>query len=272
MRMPNLGLSGGHRQPTRLRLDPCQGSRYSMANKNKVTISFLDSVFIREGDLKEEFSMKHLYRAGSNPDQPTLLLLHGTGGNEEDLLPLAKMISPEAGVLSVRGNVLENGMPRFFRRLAEGVFDEEDLVFRTGELVRFLDEASREYGFEAEAAGGCRLFQRGQYRCQSVVSLSRCLGRGDPASSDGSPERDGPARSDRDRGLDRSRAQRPHLCSGRDGGVGQIAGASRCRNGDFLAPWGSSAAKGGSTTSRRLVWKKILARQKPWLIRVFPFA
>lgn len=121
--------------------------------------------------------MKHLYRAGSNPDQPTLLLLHGTGGNEEDLLPLAKMISPEAGVLSVRGNVLENGMPRFFRRLAEGVFDEEDLVFRTGELVRFLDEASREYGFEAEAAGGCRLFQRGQYRCQSVVSLSRCLGR-----------------------------------------------------------------------------------------------
>lgn len=119
-----------------------------MANKNKVTISFLDSVFIREGDLKEEFAMKHLYRAGSDPDQPTLLLLHGTGGNEEDLLPLAKMISPEAGVLSVRGNVLENGMPRFFRRLAEGVFDEEDLVFRTGELVRFLDEASREYGFE----------------------------------------------------------------------------------------------------------------------------
>lgn len=92
--------------------------------------------------------MKHLYRAGSDPDQPTLLLLHGTGGDEEDLLPLAKMISPEAGVLSVRGNVLENGMPRFFRRLAEGVFDEEDLVFRTEELVRFLDEASREYGFE----------------------------------------------------------------------------------------------------------------------------
>lgn len=92
--------------------------------------------------------MNHIFREGSDPDKPTLLLLHGTGGTEEDLLPLAAMISSESGVLSLRGNVLENGMPRFFRRLGEGVFDEADLLFRTKELYRFLDEAAREHGFD----------------------------------------------------------------------------------------------------------------------------
>ena len=75
--------------------------------------------------------MKHIFQKGKDPSKPVLLLLHGTGGTETDLLPLAGHIDPEASVLSVRGNVLENGMPRFFRRLAEGVFDEEDLLFRT---------------------------------------------------------------------------------------------------------------------------------------------
>ena len=92
--------------------------------------------------------MKHIYQKGKNPSKPTLLLLHGTGGNELDLLPLAGMIDDEANVLSVRGNVSENGMPRFFRRLAEGVFDEEDLVFRTNELNEFLDETAEKYEFE----------------------------------------------------------------------------------------------------------------------------
>ncbi|WP_339217314.1 alpha/beta hydrolase [Ornithinibacillus sp. FSL M8-0202] len=91
--------------------------------------------------------MKHIFQKGTNPDKPTLLLLHGTGGTEQDLLPLAEMIDKEANILSVRGNVLENGMPRFFKRLAEGVFDEEDLIFRTKELNEFLDEASEKYGF-----------------------------------------------------------------------------------------------------------------------------
>ncbi|GED71977.1 phospholipase/carboxylesterase [Brevibacillus reuszeri] len=94
--------------------------------------------------------MKHIFRKGTNPAAPTLLLLHGTGGDENDLLPLADRIYPGASVLSVRGNVLENGMPRFFRRLAEGVFDEEDLVFRTQELHDFLDQASVQYKFERE--------------------------------------------------------------------------------------------------------------------------
>jgi len=94
--------------------------------------------------------MKHIFNKGKNSTKPTLLLLHGTGGNELDLLPLAGMIDDEANVLSIRGNVLENGMPRFFRRLAEGVFDEEDLIFRTKELNEFLDEAAEKYGFDRD--------------------------------------------------------------------------------------------------------------------------
>ncbi|WP_226086615.1 alpha/beta hydrolase [Mesobacillus sp. S13] len=94
--------------------------------------------------------MKHIFNKGKVPTKPTLLLLHGTGGNELDLLPLAGMIDDEASVLSVRGNVLENGMPRFFRRLAEGVFDEQDLIFRTKELNEFLDEAAGKYGFDRD--------------------------------------------------------------------------------------------------------------------------
>lgn len=71
-------------------------------------------------------------------DAPVLLLLHGTGGNENDLLDLGHSICPGATLFGVRGKVLENGMPRFFCRLAEGVFDEEDLKFRTTELADFV--------------------------------------------------------------------------------------------------------------------------------------
>jgi phospholipase/carboxylesterase len=92
--------------------------------------------------------MKHLFKKGTDETKPVLLLLHGTGGNEEDLLSLADLISPESSVLSVRGNVSENGMPRFFRRLAEGVFDEEDLIFRTKELNEFIDNAAQEHIFD----------------------------------------------------------------------------------------------------------------------------
>lgn len=92
--------------------------------------------------------MKHVYRQGKEPGRPTLLILHGTGGTETDLLPVADMIDSAASVLGVRGNVSENGMPRFFRRLAEGVFDEEDLILRTKELNEFLDQAAEEHGFD----------------------------------------------------------------------------------------------------------------------------
>jgi phospholipase/carboxylesterase len=92
--------------------------------------------------------MKHIFRKGNDSTKPTLLLLHGTGGTEQDLLPLAEKVDPDANVLSVRGNVSENGMPRFFRRLAEGIFDEEDLIFRTKELNDFLDKAAEENAFD----------------------------------------------------------------------------------------------------------------------------
>jgi phospholipase/carboxylesterase len=77
----------------------------------------------------------------------TLLLLHGTGGNERDLIALGRELDPNAALLSPRGKVLENGMPRFFRRLAEGVFDLEDLKHRTNELADFVIAAAQHYGF-----------------------------------------------------------------------------------------------------------------------------
>lgn len=92
--------------------------------------------------------MKHIFEKGAVPEAPTLVLLHGTGGTERDLIPLAKRISPNSSLLGIRGNVSENGMPRFFRRLAEGVFDEEDLVFRTQELYDFLNQAADQYGID----------------------------------------------------------------------------------------------------------------------------
>ncbi|GLG01302.1 phospholipase/carboxylesterase [Alicyclobacillus hesperidum subsp. aegles] len=88
--------------------------------------------------------------SATGTNETTLLLLHGTGGNEEDLFPLARFLAPHAAMLGVRGKVLENGMPRFFRRLAEGVFDEEDLIFRTHELARFIEEATKTYSLNPE--------------------------------------------------------------------------------------------------------------------------
>jgi len=94
-------------------------------------------------------SFTHLYYPPAAPGAPTLLMLHGTGGNEHDLVPLASDLLPRAGILSPRGKVLERGMPRFFRRLSEGVFDIEDLKQRTAELADFIAEASEHYRFDA---------------------------------------------------------------------------------------------------------------------------
>jgi predicted esterase len=87
----------------------------------------------------------HRFVPAAQPEMPALLLLHGTGGTEDDLLPLGERLLPGAALLSPRGQVLENGMPRFFRRLAEGVFDLDDLRRRTHELADFVDAARRTY-------------------------------------------------------------------------------------------------------------------------------
>ena len=96
----------------------------------------------------------HRYLAPQGDDSRTLLLLHGTGGDENDLLGLGKMISPGSALLSPRGRVLEHGMPRFFRRLAEGVFDEDDVRRRALELGDFIADARKQYGIAAPVAVG----------------------------------------------------------------------------------------------------------------------
>jgi predicted esterase len=89
-----------------------------------------------------------IYRFIPETGDRTLLLLHGTGGNENDLLPLGRAIDPDASLLSPRGKVLENGAPRFFRRLAEGVFDEKDVVARAHDLANFVSAAAKKHGFD----------------------------------------------------------------------------------------------------------------------------
>jgi len=96
----------------------------------------------------------HVFEPGSDPARRPLLLLHGTGGDERDLLSLGRTVAPGASLLSPRGNVLEGAAPRFFRRLAEGVFDEADLKRRTDELAEFVLWARERYGLPAPIALG----------------------------------------------------------------------------------------------------------------------
>ncbi len=95
--------------------------------------------------MSADLGFEHRFIPGA-PDRPALLLLHGTGGDENDLLPLGEALLPGAPRLSPRGKVLENGMPRFFRRLREGVFDLDDLRRRTHELADFVEAAGQAYG------------------------------------------------------------------------------------------------------------------------------
>jgi phospholipase/carboxylesterase len=88
----------------------------------------------------------HLLKPSPKGDARTLLLLHGTGDDERSFSRVGAVVAPEAAVLSVRGNVRENGMNRFFRRRAEGVYDMADLARRTTELIAFVDAAVRHYG------------------------------------------------------------------------------------------------------------------------------
>ena len=99
-------------------------------------------------------SFIHRYLPGTDLTRHPLLLLHGTGGNEDDLIPVGEMIDPAAAVLSPRGKVLEGGMPRFFRRLAEGVFDYPDVITRTHELADFITEQTAAHAIKKPIAVG----------------------------------------------------------------------------------------------------------------------
>ena len=116
-------------------------------------------------------SFRHVYEAPTDASAPVLLLLHGTGGTERDLLPVGRHLDPAAGILSPRGQVLENGMPRFFRRLAEGVFDLDDLRTRTADLAAFVAQSAERYQFDPRrvvAAG----FSNGANIASSLLLLS----------------------------------------------------------------------------------------------------
>jgi len=93
--------------------------------------------------------LKYIYEPSGVAAAKTLLLLHGTGGDETDLIPLARQFGKGFNILSLRGNVSEGGMPRFFKRLGMGVFDERDLAFRTHEMVAFIRELATKEGFDA---------------------------------------------------------------------------------------------------------------------------
>jgi phospholipase/carboxylesterase len=102
----------------------------------------------------DSLGFTHQFVPATQAGRRPLLLLHGTGGDENDLVPLGRQLAPGAALLSPRGKVLENGMPRFFRRLAEGVFDIEDLKARTAELADFLERSAKHYGIETPIALG----------------------------------------------------------------------------------------------------------------------
>ena len=115
-----------------------------------------------------EPSFRHIYRPGSGPNPLSLLLLHGTGGDEQDLLPIAEAIAPGATVISPRGQVTEYGAPRFFRRFAEGVLDIEDWRERTQALADFVAAISIEHGIAGLIAVG---FSNGANIAQGLLFL-----------------------------------------------------------------------------------------------------
>jgi phospholipase/carboxylesterase len=139
-----------------------------------------------------ELGFIHRYEPGSVAGAPPVLLLHGTGADEHDLIDLGRAVAPGSALLSPRGKVIENGMPRFFRRLAEGVFDEADVHRRADELADFIEAARQRYGLAAPIALGfsnganiaaAMMMQRPQALAGAVL-LRAMVSLAEPANSD----------------------------------------------------------------------------------------
>jgi phospholipase/carboxylesterase len=118
--------------------------------------------------MNDALSFIHHFEKGADAHARPLLLLHGTGGDENDLVPLGRIIAPNAPLLSPRGKILEDGMPRFFRRVADGVFDEDDVRRRAIELADFIAEARGQYGLSAPIALG---YSNGANTAAAVLML-----------------------------------------------------------------------------------------------------
>ena len=160
---------------------------------------------------------------------PVLLLLHGTGGNEDDLLDLGRSLHPGAALLSPRGKVLENGMPRFFRRLAEGIFDEADLIRRTHELADFVAAAAAELR-ASDTEDRCRWLLKWRKHRREYPSLeARNFSRRGAIAGDAPDCSRELAKSCRDSGVPRSWEKRPLHSSRRNGSTRRSASKSRRR-------------------------------------------
>jgi len=125
----------------------------------------------------EDLGFIHRFIPGEDSSE-TLLVLHGTGGNENDLVGIGQAIAPGAAILSPRGNVLENGAPRFFRRISEGVFDPREVRARGDELARFIRAAVVTYRLDAS-----RVFALGYSNGANIASTVMLL---DPGAIQGS--------------------------------------------------------------------------------------
>ena len=160
---------------------------------------------------------------------PVLLLLHGTGGNEEDLLDLGHSLHPGAALLSPRGKVLENGMPRFFRRLAEGVFDEADLIRRTHELADFVAAAEAEYQLQSRKVVAVGYSNGANIAASLLLLRPETLSGAVPLACNGSDCSGKPARPCRHSRAPCRRQGRPLRSSGRHKSTRSDAQKGRCR-------------------------------------------
>ena len=166
------------------------------------------------------------------------MLLHGTGGNERDLIPLGRELDPNAALLSPRGKVLENGMPRFFRRLAEGVFDLEDLKYRTNELADFIAAAGEHYGFATDQLVAVGYSNGANIAASMLLLRPEILGSGDSISRDGAACSGQTARPFVRACLDRRRGSGSNHSSIRSSAPGGTSSPrKRRRDNSFLQCW-----------------------------------